>query len=210
MTFTVQNEEEQSRLLEILQDPNSEDAVYENAQMQLRALKRLEKQAIEDRRVVIENTFAAINELEISFSDLVAYLKFDTKVVRSYAKSLVTLMDFTDQEIRNYAEGRGLLNPVPSIDKKIRKPRTPNVGLVLFAVQPPESKGAATLIVKGRNPVMGKKIDTLRTDKKDIRSKLLGYKIDSEEVNTYLASSEGSDEITKIVTWLGEAPPLKK
>ena len=210
MTFTASNKEEKSRLLKILQDPNTEDSIYETSQMQLRALNRLEKQGIEARKKALDNALIAINDLKISFADLVGTLNFDVNEVKSYSKSFFTLVDFTDEEIRSYAEAKGWLRPLPSTEKKIRKQRTPNAGLVLFAIQPPDSLGAPTQIIKGRNLVMGAKMDTLRIDKKEIRSKLLGYKIDSEEVNTYLASSEGNDEIAKIVTWLEEAPPLKK
>ncbi|MEN9903442.1 MAG: hypothetical protein RLZZ555_7 [Pseudomonadota bacterium] len=112
------------------------------------------------------------------------------------------------EELRHWARplaaaaspGRGQ-EPAEGEDKK-RRQRTPNPELVIFRIQPPGAKGAATLIHRNELPQkLGAKLQWLLEQEGELKDKLMGC-IDSKEAEQYLVNEEGQLFLDKLVNWI--------
>ena len=76
-------------------------------------------------------------------------------------------------------------------EEKKRRTRTPNPELVIFRIQPPGTKGAATLIHRNELPQkLGAKLQWLLEQPGELKDKLLAC-IDSTEAEAWLVNDEG-------------------
>lgn len=86
--------------------------------------------------------------------------------------------------------------------RKERRQRTPNPELVIFRIQPPGAKGAATLIHRNELPIkLGAKLQWLLGQEGELKDKLLAC-VDSPEAGAYLANEEGQLFLDKLVNWI--------
>jgi len=87
-------------------------------------------------------------------------------------------------------------------DEKKRRTRTPNPELVIFRIQPPGAKGAATLIHRNELPQkLGAKLVWLLEQPGDLKDKLLGC-VDSQDAEAYLANEEGQLFLERLLNWI--------
>lgn len=87
-------------------------------------------------------------------------------------------------------------------DEKKRRQRTPNPELVIFRIQPPGAKGAATLIRRNEMPQkLGAKLLWLLEQEGDLKDKLLAC-VESKEAEAYLVNEEGQLFLEKLVNWI--------
>ena len=87
-------------------------------------------------------------------------------------------------------------------DGKKRRTRTPNPELVIFKIQPPGAKGAATLIHRGEVPQkLGAKLQWLLDQEGELKDKLMA-RVDSPEAQEYLANEEGQAFLEKLINWI--------
>lgn len=87
-------------------------------------------------------------------------------------------------------------------EEKRRRTRTPNPELVIFRIQPPGSKGAATLIHRNELPQkLGAKLQWLLSQEGELKAKLLGC-VDSTAAEEYLANDEGQLFFERLLKWI--------
>ena len=87
-------------------------------------------------------------------------------------------------------------------DEKKRRTRTPNPELVIFRIQPPGAKGAATLIHRNELPQkLGAKLVWLLEQPGDLKDKLRGC-VDSQDAEAYLANEEGQLFLERLLNWI--------
>ena len=87
-------------------------------------------------------------------------------------------------------------------EEKKRRQRTPNPELVIFRIQPPGSKGAATLIHRNELPQkLGAKLQWLLAQEGDLKDKLMAC-ADSQQAEQYLANEEGQLFLDKLINWI--------
>lgn len=87
-------------------------------------------------------------------------------------------------------------------EEKKRRQRTPNPELVVFRIQPPGAKGAATLIHRNELPQkLGAKLQWLLEQPGELEDKLMGC-VDSKAAEEYLASEEGQLFLERLVDWI--------
>ena len=87
-------------------------------------------------------------------------------------------------------------------DDRKRRTRTPNPELVIFRIQPPGAKGAATLIHRNELPQkLGAKLVWLQEQPGDLKDKLLGC-VDSQDAEAYLANEEGQLFLERLLNWI--------
>jgi len=88
------------------------------------------------------------------------------------------------------------------VEVKKRRTRISNPELVIFKIQPPNSKGAATSIHRGELPIkMGAKLEWLVKQDGDLETNLMAC-ADSDEARAYLANEEGQLFIGKLLNWI--------
>lgn len=201
-------QEQQKKRDEILARINKDGITDELFQ----ALKKIDDEARQlgiEREGNIQNVVDGIRQIEprITFAELMAQAK-DGKPL------------FDSTEIMDYARGQGWKMPgatsssVQSADgaTKTRKTRTTKEGTILFEIQPPKAKGAATRILKG-DPFpalgIGTKLVWLFQQEGDLAENLMARKANNPEVDAYLATDEGKAEFQKWVKYIAENAPKK-
>ena len=87
-------------------------------------------------------------------------------------------------------------------EERKRRQRSPNPELVIFRIQPPGVKGAATLIHRNELPQkLGAKLQWLLSQEGELKDKLLGC-VDSKAAEEYLANDEGQLFFDKLLNWI--------
>lgn len=87
-------------------------------------------------------------------------------------------------------------------NRKERRQRTPNPELVIFRIQPPGAKGAATLIHRNELPQkLGAKLLWLLQQQGELKDKLLAC-VDSKEAEAYLVNEEGQLFLERLLNWI--------
>ncbi len=131
------------------------------------------------------------------------------KVVDDIVQQIVTYGITLDQlttraELRHWAAP--VAAPVARVEadenRKERRQRTPNPELVIFRIQPPGAKGAATLIHRNELPPrLGAKLQWLLQQEGELKDKLQAC-IDSKQAEEYLANEEGQLFLEKLLNWI--------
>jgi hypothetical protein len=150
-------------------------------------------------------TFAQLNtELASWKTDCV---KVVDEIVQQIVRYGVTLEQLSArEELRHWtapmaAAPSSRQEPAESEEKK-RRTRTPNPELVIFRIQPPGAKGAATLIHRNELPIkLGAKLVWLLEQPGELKDKLMGC-VDSQDAEAYLVNEEGQLFLEKLINWI--------
>ncbi len=161
------------------------------------------------------------NQEALSVEELQAFAQLNTELA-SWKTDCVQVVDEIVQQIVRYGitleqlsardELRHWAAPVVAAtapasasvagEEKKRRQRTPNPELVIFRIQPPGAKGAATLIHRNELPQkLGAKLQWLLEQPGDPKDKLLGC-VDSKAAEEYLANDEGQLFLEKLINWI--------
>lgn len=91
-------------------------------------------------------------------------------------------------------------------EERKRRQRTPNPELVIFRIQPPGAKGAATLIHRNELPQkLGAKLAWLLEQPGELKDKLLAC-VNSKQAEEYLANEEGQLFLERLANWIRSQP----
>lgn len=139
-------------------------------------------------------------------------VKVVDEIVQQIVRYGITLEQLSARdELRHWARPvaatAAAANPVRAPEpaeggEKKRRTRTPNPELLIFRIQPPGAKGAATLIHRNELPQkLGAKLAWLLEQPGDLKDKLLGC-VDSQDAEAYLANEEGQLFLERLLNWI--------
>lgn len=193
--FTAQQQSRKQEIIALFSQGTVDDKLF----AELKQLNEAEKQAKVEREGDIAGLATSIGELQLSFAELMA-LKYENRPL------------FQSVDIMDYARGQGWAMPgqgKPATSKKeAGAPKKMKDG-TLFVIQPPNTKGLATSIVKGDKfpQIFGAKFMWLAQQPGDLHENLLARAVQTPEVQQYLASEAGKAETKRWVDYIAEHAP---
>ena len=217
VSFTSQDE---TRMQEIV-DEFARGNLSEDLFKELKKLQQNKEEFAQKREDEVGKVKQAVIGIALTFDELMT-TEVDGK--QYFSKEVFLEYGRGNGWIPKYATAASASTTESEEEKKQRKTRTVKEGLVLFEIQPPNSKGGATKIYKaelvdgkatpefpmaGKHPNPGAKMLWLFQQEGDLRDNLMSYKVDSTEVANYLESEEGQLEVDKWIDWMNTNCPIK-